>query len=332
MKPKSVKLRFLATLHAVFKHTDENHRLNCVKLNEILKPYGLDCDRDVVKDSIAVMRNFGLNIQEKGAFNKRGFWLENRPLSEEKLNALIFAVSTNPHISEEQVTDILSSLAPFVTIYQEPLLKSYVVTTQDYPLDTELINKHRVICDAIAAKRRIRYDVTAKNIYMTAQKYSLFTPKYIHQVNNRLYMVGYNNSRKKTEAVDIQTMTDIKLSTKHKDPFGEEVQKILDSINPNECIEQIRGPLIYKGKITFKCRAPYIKYLYRIFGEPESPVNTRNRWCCEYTVPEAEIWAKTLFELSSIPNQDILIVATPALSKAVKDYYSSIAEILIRPQ
>ena len=54
MKAKSMKMRFLITLYALFRHSDEDHRLNTSKINEFLRPYQLDCTGRVLNDTVSV--------------------------------------------------------------------------------------------------------------------------------------------------------------------------------------------------------------------------------------------------------------------------------------
>ena len=127
-KPKSLKLRTLVTLHALWKHSDANHRMNTVKLNEHLRPYNVGCTTSrVLNDTVRILREWGMDVRSKGVWENQGIWIENRPLPDHELSRLIFAVTTNPHLSKDQASDILQSLKPFVTVYQEHLLQGRVI-------------------------------------------------------------------------------------------------------------------------------------------------------------------------------------------------------------
>lgn len=119
MKAKSTKLRLLITLHTLYKHSDAEHRINTVQLNEYLKPYGLEYAKGPLGENIKSLREFGLDIRFKHGWSDQGFWIEDRPLSPSKLNKLIYAVTSNPRISKGEATDILQDLKPIVTTYQE---------------------------------------------------------------------------------------------------------------------------------------------------------------------------------------------------------------------
>ncbi|MBR4881455.1 MAG: hypothetical protein IKU19_05940, partial [Clostridia bacterium] len=122
-KPKSVKLRTLIALQALYKCTDEKHGLSGVLINEILKPYKLDCDMWFVRSFLKDLRQFGIGVQRNG-----GFQIKNHPFTEEKFQKILFAISTNPYLSKEEITDTLNILRPLVTIYQEEYLEGVIDT------------------------------------------------------------------------------------------------------------------------------------------------------------------------------------------------------------
>ncbi len=134
MKVKSAKLRTFAILYAFYKYSDEKHRLNSSSLNKLLAPYGLECDKSVIRNTVKRLREFGVNVGYKGFWGTAGFWLADRPLSDDKLNELIYAVRSNPNLSTEQANSILNSLKPLVTVYQENLLALPVLST-----DTDMV-------------------------------------------------------------------------------------------------------------------------------------------------------------------------------------------------
>ena len=64
MKAKAMKLRMLITLHALFKYTDKDHQMNTAKLNEFLRPVGLEFrGGTALSDTVRVLRDFGLDVR-----------------------------------------------------------------------------------------------------------------------------------------------------------------------------------------------------------------------------------------------------------------------------
>lgn len=338
MKAKSLKLRTLITLHALYKYSDENHRMNSKKLNEHLRPYDLCCTSRVLGDTIRVLRDYGINVQTKGEWEKYGIWIKDRPLSGKQFDDLVFAITTNPYISNATADSILKSLAPLVTVYQEPLLKSHVIKERKLYMNPSIYSKYMLICDAINSKRRVRYqtphlkyDFDTQCVSMEKQWPTLFTPKCLYQSGEKLYMVGYNNTDKRTDAVDLSLITDLKIAFKHKDPKADQIEEILRAIVPEECIEKVTPSVIYKGPVTFRCRGQYLQDLYFKFGPPSEPVKKDPRGRTTYTVKEAEITEEFLYQLSCKYRKDIRIIGPDVLVEKIKETYTTTAEQMTDP-
>ena len=335
-KPKSLKLRFLVTLHALYKYSDKNHRISSTKLNEYLRPYGLECSRRVLVDTVTALREYGIDIQSQGTWDQRGVWMESRPLSEDVLKQLAFAVSTNPYLSKTQVSESLSALNPFVTAYQEPMLESNIETLGDFKYGKNFFNAYTTVCEALRLKRRLLYTVNqvgydrkTGEIYSREQWRTLFTPKCLYKANQTIYMVGYNHSDKHVGAVDLSEIVSIKITLKHNDPNAENVRDLLEQINPEEYIHSERDRLLYKGPVTFKCRGQHLKDLVDKFGMPDEPISKNKCGHTTFILHDAEIKSSTLTWLMQIPRQGIRIKGPAEASDAVKRYYTDITDTLL---
>lgn len=337
-KPKSMKMRTILTLRALYKYSDENHRFHTSTLNEHLRPYGLECTRYVLGDTAKVLRELGVDVRQKGQWDNQGFWIQGRPLSEAALHRLIFAVSTNPHLSKSQATDILQSLSPIVTIYQEPLLRSNVDPEPDMEPDDTLYWVYSVIQEAIANRRRVRYTVDYmkynKETHTLDQKRqwsTLFTPKCIYQAKSGLYMVGYNNSDKRLEVVNLKNIADIKIAFKHKDTVADRTQKALDGLNVKALIPGEYDPVIYEGPITFRCKGQYVGELQNSFGPPSGIVRKDARCRATYAVDCATITAETLSWLERVPGLGIRIVGPEKAVTTIRTHYAELSAKILRP-
>lgn len=336
-KPKSMKLRTLVTLYALLKHSDAKHRMNTVKLNKHLKPYGLDCTSRVLSDTVRILKEAGVDVRHKGEWDSQGVWIENRPLPDHELKRLIFAVTTNPHLSKGQVTDILQSLKPFVTVYQEELLQGVVETEPVNEPDDSLYWSYAVIQEAIALKRRVRYTVDyvkynkeAQTVAPCREWATLFTPKCIYQAKGELYMVGYNNTDRRVDTVNLKDISSIKLAFKHKDPKADQVSQWVKDIVPCEWVPGERKEIIYEGPVTFQCRGQYVTELYNRFGPPNGVVTKDVRGRTTYSVQQATVTSETLFWLSQVPDYGVRIKGPEGLVAAIKDYYANLPDVLLK--
>lgn len=341
MKARSMKLRTLITLLVLWKHTDESHRLNTKKLNEYLRPYRLDCTGRVLTDTVRIMREFGMDVRNRGEWDNQGVWLADRPLQGNELDKLVFAVSTNPYIPKEQTDEILASLLPLVTTYQEEKLTGThdTVLVSDKALaDSRLHKIYAVIQEAISAGRRViykieyvQYDKETNEPKVRRDVGTLFTPKCVYQTEGRLYLFGYNHPDKKLEAVDLRDIVDIKLSFKHNNGSEHNKQmldKLLATAEPGDYITEERQDIIYSGPVVFYCRGQYVGEIFKRFGPPSAPLTKDPRCRVIYTLEMADISSETLFWLASVPEQGIRIQGPQEAANAVQDFLSSLGSTL----
>ena len=337
-KPKSMKMRTLVTLRALLKYSDANHRMSSIKLNEHLRPYGLNCTSRVLSDTVRVLKEMGVDVRHKGEWDNQGVWIEDRPLPDYELKRLIFAVTTNPHLSRQQQTDILQALKPFVTVYQEEMLQGFVDTESVIDADDALYWTYSVIQEAIAAKRRVRYtvdyikyDKNSRTVAPCREWATLFTPKCIYQTKGELYMVGYNNTDRCADAVNLKDISSIKLAFKHKDPKAQFVCQWIADIVPAQWVPGEAREVIYEGPVTFQCRGQYTAALYRRFGAPDGGVSKDVRCQTTYTVSRAQLTSEDLHWLSQIPDCGIRIIGPEALVRDVDNYYMRFSRALAQP-
>ena len=336
-KPKSAKLRTLIALHALYKYTDKEHRMNSLQLNEYLRPYGLECSNVFLSNLVHAMQEYGIDVYQSGSFEKRGVFVQNRPLSEQELQKLIFAVATNPHLSQEQATEILQSLKPFVTVYQEHLLHG-VVETDPIMVSEELYQTYTIIQEAISSDRRIvfrvdrlKYNKTNQTAEKVQRIKMRFTPRYLFQTKAKLYMVGYNSTKQVFEAVDLNDITYISLAMQHTDPFKAYIDQYFSTTDPQELLPESKRTVIYEGNATFQCYGLYDMDLFRRFGAPAAPVIRDNRCRVTYHVSHVSITSDDLNWLSQIPGYGIRIVGPELLVEAVREYYTAAVTGLLDP-
>lgn len=339
-KPKSAKLRTLIALRTLYKLSDKTHRINSLQLNEYFRPYGLECGSGFLSDLVHTMQDYGIKVHQSGSFEKRGVFVEDRPLSELQLQQLIFAVSTNPHISKAHATEILQSLAPFVTVYQEPLLNSCVDTDSMLHTDDSdsLFQAFSIIQEALSSNRRIVF--TVDRLKYTASDHSVkksqrirmrFTPRYLIQSHGSLYMVGYNSTRRIFEAVDLNDIRHIALAMQADDPFVDLIDRYFSVNDPRELIPKARPVIVYEGEAVFRCYGLFDIDLFRRFGPPSGPVTRDNRCRVTYPVSHISLTCDDLHWFSKIPGHGIRIIGPKPLVEVVKNYYAMISADIINP-
>ena len=211
MKYKSSKLRWLRIMEILIRYSDENHQLDSFKLNDHLRPLGLECSNRVLGDTARTLREYGMDVQISGWGNHYGVFLRDSLIPHETLKQLVCAVSTNPYISRHQANAILAYLRPFVSVYQEDLLKSSVLPDVSAEETEGFYAIFSIVDEAIRQKKRIRYVLKRGNRTPDEDSHRLtrkdggvrFTPKALFYVKTRLYLFGYDHWKKSPASVPL---------------------------------------------------------------------------------------------------------------------------------
>lgn len=335
-KEKSLKLRTILSIYALYKNSDERHPLSIRKLNEFLKPYGLTITGTGLADDIRALREAGVDAYVVGAQTHSAYW-GRHIFSDETLKKVIFAVSSNPHISQSQANSILQKLCPLVTVFQEPLLHSFT-NCASAPEDDSLYWAFLVVRQAIKEKRRIlysadyvKYDSESNSIETRREWETRFTPKHLVKTKNTIYVVGYNDTDGEPGCLDLRKLATVRLSPEYS-PRLKSIDTILSKVNLDEDGPNEASPVIYDGPATFKCFASNIKTLLDWFGEPSAPVEQAYNLRTTYSVDHVIITTERLAALAKLSSDGGLQILAPAsLRDAVRSYYSNLSVTLLTP-
>lgn len=216
-KPKSTKQRALIISQTLFKYSDEKHPVDLEQINKELRPYALDCDRRSLNDTIDVLKTLGVKISDRFEERTHGVWVGDRPLSDNDINCLTFAITTNPHISRPKAEELLEKLKHFVTVYQEPLLTNNVEVGQTVESDDSLWKKFSVIQEAFSTNRRIQitmklFPQIRKRISDKKEVSAWFTPRFFYKVRSDIYVVGFKKYRLTPLAINLKNIDSVKIA------------------------------------------------------------------------------------------------------------------------
>ena len=167
------------------------------------------------------MQEIGIDVRSSGYWGSYGVWIEDRPLSEDALKRLVFAISTNPYLSNAEATKILQSLTPLVTAYQESLLQSQVVTSRDDEQSQKLYKIYSVILEAISANKAVRcilaHTQNVRNsgdIQIQKANGILFIPEKVYCTEDKLFVSGHMGTEQKRIIMKLQDIVNIELANK----------------------------------------------------------------------------------------------------------------------
>ena len=248
-KANNMKLRTLIALSVLWKYSDENHKLSSPELSAHLEPHGFNYTKKALAHTVHTLREFGADICSTGRETGRSrVWWANRPFDDDTLDKLVFAVRTNPYITNAQAEDIMSSITPFITVYQEDKLKCSAKLSNKPHANENMYKLYSNIQEAIEhnkkvvfTQRYIKYDKRTKIPVEKIRSNIYFTPRCICVSNDILYLFGYNHTFKRIDTVPMEEISMLRLKQKyHKacDTKTEEIHEFLNTIDPDEYILQ----------------------------------------------------------------------------------------------
>ncbi|MBQ3002170.1 MAG: hypothetical protein IJD82_00405 [Clostridia bacterium] len=225
-KINSTRQRIVLMLRTFFKYSDAKHPINLVQMNKFLKPYGLEYNRAIMQETLRDMRASGIDVRTRHKWDKHGAWIEERPLKDEQLSKLIFAVDSNPYLSSEQVTEILQSIAPLVTVYQEPRLAVVTKKTDGTGLPQNVQTAYLVMSEAIGTGQSVRFRKVLPDTGLPSMTDIYFTPKRIILEDGHFYALGVRHVGKCIVTVDLHEIAEIEIVQYRQPKMSKEVERV----------------------------------------------------------------------------------------------------------
>ena len=225
-KIKSTRQRIMIMLWALYKYTDAKHPMNLVRLNSFLEPYGLCYNKAVMKDTLRDMQEIGIDVRTRHKWDKHGAWVEERPLNDEALGKLIYAVDSNPYLSKEQVAEVLQSLAPLVTVYQEERLSVVTDRTNETQLPEAVRRAYMVMHGAISTHQSVMFKKSFHRAGAQSAKAVYFMPKRLLLEGGKFFAIGYHHARERIETVDLHEIAEIQLIQLHSPKTAKKAEQV----------------------------------------------------------------------------------------------------------
>ena len=335
-KEKSLKLRTIISFRTLHKNSDQNHRMTSRKMNTFLKPFELKISGVGLNDDIRILKEFGVDAHTNEGPQGHCAYIKDHLLTDQTLQDLVYAVSSNPHLSSSQATEILAQLKPLVTVYQEPLLQSFMDFGHQTKPDDALYYAYLVTKEAIENKRRIlytidyaKYNKEDKTIDQIREWETMFTPKYLYKTAKSLYCIGFNNTDKRIECIDLKKTATIRLSLEYKEN-KDLVERCIAPIPLQDHAPKEDPHILYEGPAIFRCFVSNIKILHDLFGEPGGPVEQSYNLRTTYPVEHAVITTEIMTMLAGMAqNGGLQIIGPEALQTVVSEYFATLGSILL---
>ena len=189
-------------LRHLYEHTDEEHPVSSVELQETLRENGYASDKRTIRKDAEMLRDAGFDvfITEKNGIPTSYFY-GSRDWDKYELRILIDAVSSAQFITPEKSRHIISKLAVLSGKQNKAdLTPSVFVSEHVKARENKILYVIEKVASAIREKKKIsfryhNYDVNKQRIYRHGGETYVLSPYATIWKEDRYYVVGWSDKR-----------------------------------------------------------------------------------------------------------------------------------------
>lgn len=160
----STKLKTLLVYKLLNDYSDENHPLSTPEIIDMLKDYGITCERKSIYADVKQLNDVGFDIVSTKS-KKRGFFVGSRQFELAEVRLLIDAVSSAGFITPKKSKDLIKKLETLVSKNQANELVSQVYIDSDTKCDNEdIYYTIDSLHSAILEGKKVRFEYKRRNI------------------------------------------------------------------------------------------------------------------------------------------------------------------------
>lgn len=221
--------RSLFILKFLTEQTDEKHLATITNINEYLRQYDLDANRETISDCIKELQDVGYDIFCVRSTQNQ-YYMRERPFSLAEVKLLVDAVQSSRFISEEQSLELVSKLADLVGSHKGEILKRHLYIESRAKTDNagimEYVDK---IHQAITENRKIKfkyfeYNATKEKVLRYDGYTYTLSPCVLVWNNDMYYVVGIYKDKEDFAKFRIDRMCELIVT----DEQGAELRADLD--------------------------------------------------------------------------------------------------------
>ena len=221
--------RSLFILKFLTEQTDEKHLATITNINEYLRQYDLDANRETISDCIKELQDVGYDIFCVRSTQNQ-YYMRERPFSLAEVKLLVDAVQSSRFISEEQSLELVSKLADLVGSHKGEILKRHLYIEIRAKTDNagimEYVDK---IHQAITENRKIKfkyfeYNATKEKVLRYDGYTYTLSPCVLVWNNDMYYVVGIYKDKEDFAKFRIDRMCELIVT----DEQGAELRADLD--------------------------------------------------------------------------------------------------------
>lgn len=209
--------RLLLILRYLTEQTDEKHLATIANINDFLKQYDLDANRETISDCIKELQEVGYDILCVRSTQNQ-YYMHERTFSLAEIKMLVDAVQSSRFISEEQSFELVSKLASLVGSHKGEILKRQLYIESRAKTDNTFIMEYvDKIHKAITDNKKIKFKYfdyspsKEKRLRFDGYTYTL-SPCVLLWNNDMYYVVGIYKDKANITKFRIDRMCDLEIS------------------------------------------------------------------------------------------------------------------------
>ena len=284
----AAKNRILLLKEYLEENTDEGHSVTTAQIREYLKDHGCPVTVQTLRTDIESLRESGYDITQRDleGMPTRYVWAD-REWSAPEIQILVDAVSSSQFITRKKSNELIRKLTKMAGPSQREELQPRIMISENIKAQNEqILYIVQAIREAIKKDRKIsfryfQYNTDKKRIPKhegSGEKKYIVSPYATIWNNDRYYLVGWSDARKKVSAYRIDRMETPKMLAKKRIPEPEDfsVQDYTEKV-----FWMYDGP---QAEVTLRCRQCILDQIIDKFGE-QVEINNIQKDTFDITVP-----------------------------------------------
>lgn len=151
-----IKLLFLQDIF--IRQTDSEHVFSASELCDLLKDYGISCERKSIYSDIEALKEYGMDIVNVRT-PKRGYYLNSRKFDIAEVRLLIDAVQAAKFISSKKTKALIYKIGNLLSEYQEEELREQIYVDSTFKSTKEDLYDIIKALDT-AIKKSVQVEIT----------------------------------------------------------------------------------------------------------------------------------------------------------------------------
>ena len=231
-KSENQKLKLLFLLKIFMEETDAGHGLSMPDIIAELETYGVKAERKSLYDDIALLNDFGYDIQGEKVGKSYVYYMASRDFELPELKLLVDAVQSSKFITQNKSNSLIKKLEALSSVYEgKELHRQVYVANRIKTANESILYNVDYIQKAIAENSKISFKYFQWNYKKEQElrhdgKDYVISPWALTWDDENYYLVGYDNESEMIKHYRVDKMLKINLIDEKRE--GKELFKQFD--------------------------------------------------------------------------------------------------------